>query len=66
MESSWAYETLKMVKVALIIISSIAVIELVIIGIMGYMLYDGQFEYTTEQVQEVENTSVDNSSITQY
>ena len=66
MENSTAYELLKALKLSLKIMSVIAVAELVIIGYMGYLLYDSQFDYTSEETQNVENTIVESSSIIQY
>lgn len=63
---SWAWEVLKTLKVMIAIISGIAIIELGIIGYLGYLLYDSQFEYTEEQTQDVDNTTLENSKMVQY
>lgn len=65
-EHSFAWELLRALKVALAVISTIAIIELAVITYMGFLIYDGQFEYTTESTQDIDNTSLENSQITQY
>lgn len=62
-EKSLAYEMLHTLKTTIKIILTISIIELVIIGFMAYLLYDSQFEYSTEQEQDLSNTLIDNSSI---
>lgn len=64
--NSLAYEMLKALKLTVKIMAAVIIIELGIIAYMGFLLYDSQFEYSTEEVQQVDNTSVENSSITQY
>lgn len=65
-EKSIAWEMLKSLKKVITIISVISVIELLIIAYMGYLIYDSQFEYeTNDTIQDVTNTSLNNSSITQ-
>ena len=66
MENSLSYEMLKALKVTVKIMAAVIIIELGIIAYMGFLLYDSQFEYSTEEVQQVGNTTVENSSITQY
>ena len=63
---SWAWEVLKTLKVMIAIISVIAIVELGIIGYIGYLLYDSQFEYSTEQTQDVDNTTLENSKMVKY
>ena len=65
-KNSLAWEMLKTLKIVIVILTAIAIIELVIIGYMGYLLYDSRFEYTTDTIQDVSETNLDNSSITQY
>ena len=66
-EKSIAWEMLHTLKIVFVIVLVIAIIELIIIGYMGYLLYDSRFEYETNNtIQDVSNTSLDNSSITQY
>ena len=64
-EHSFAWELLRTLKIALAVISTIAIIELVVITYYGFLIYDGQFEYTTESTQDIDNTSLENSQITQ-
>lgn len=66
-EKSVAWEMLKSLKIVITIISIIAIIELGVIAYIGYLLYDSRFEYeTNDTIQDISNTSLDNSSITQY
>lgn len=60
---SIAWEMLKLFKAVIIGLSIISIIELGIIGYMGYLLYDSQFEYVETNSQEVED--VNNSNISQ-
>lgn len=65
-EKSVAWEMLKTFKRVITIISIIAIIELFVIAYMGYLIYDSQFDYeTSDTIQDVTNTSLNNSSITQ-
>jgi hypothetical protein len=65
MENSLSYEMLKALKVTVKIMAAVIIIELGIIAYMGFLLYDSQFEYYTDQVQELDNTSLENSSLVQ-
>lgn len=65
-EKSLAWQILHTLKIIIWIVSIIAIIELIIIGYMGYLLYDSQFDYSYDTIQDVSNTNLDNSSITQY
>lgn len=64
-EKSIAWEMLKSLKKVITIISVISVIELLIIAYMGYLIYDSQFDYSYDTIQDVTNTSLNNSNITQ-
>ena len=64
-EKSIAWEMLKTLKRIIIIISIIAIIELFVIAYMGYLIYDSQFDYSYDTIQDVTNTSLNNSNITQ-
>lgn len=65
-ENSLAWEMLHTLKIVITIISIIAIIELLVIAYMGYLLYDSQFEYeTSDTIQDVTNTNLNNSNITQ-
>lgn len=63
--NSLAYEMLKALKLTVKIMAAVIIIELGIIAYMGFLLYDSQFEYYTDQVQELDNTSLENSSLVQ-
>lgn len=63
MDHSIAWEMLKLFKGALIVLSIIALVELVVIGCMGYMLYDSQFEYVESNSQDLDEVDLDNSSV---
>lgn len=66
-KNSLAWEMLKTLKAVIGILSVIAIIELCIIARLGYLLYDSQFDYeTNDTIQDVSETNLDNSSITQY
>lgn len=65
-KNSFAYDMLKALKAVIIFLSIIIVVELIVIGVLGYLLYDSQFDYSTTETQDVSNTDVNNSSIVQY
>jgi len=65
-KNSLAYDMLKALKAVIIFLSIIIVFELIVIGVLGYLLYDSQFDYSTTETQDVSNTDVNNSSIIQY
>lgn len=65
-KNSLAYDMLKALKAVIIFLSIIIVVELIVIGVLGYLLYDSQFDYSTTEKQDVSNTDVNNSSIVQY
>lgn len=65
-KNSLAYDMLKTLKAVIIFLSVIVVAELIVIGVLGYLLYDSQFDYSTTETQDVSNTDVNNSSIIQY
>ena len=64
-DKSIAYEMLKTLKITIKVMSVIVIIELVIICFMGYLLYDSQFDYSNEQLQNIDNTILENSSVSQ-
>lgn len=65
-KNSLAYDMLKALKAVIIFLSIIIVVELIVIGVLSYLLYDSQFDYSTTETQDVSNTDVNNSSIIQY
>lgn len=65
-KNSLAYDMLKALKAVIIFLSIIIVVELIVIGVLGCLLYDSQFDYSTTETQDVSNTDVNNSSIVQY
>lgn len=60
MDHSVAWELVKFLKVLTICLAILCVLELGTIGFFGYLLYDGQFEYTETKTQELED--VDNTT----
>lgn len=62
-ERSIAWEILNSTKRLVTFLAIFCVIELGIIGFLGYLLYDSQFEYTETKTQELEEVNNSTASI---
>lgn len=63
MDHSLAWELLKFLKILVAFLTIFCVLELGVIGYMGYLLYDSRFEYTETKTQELEDVNNTTASI---